>query len=122
MVVAQGGDGHYIDDPSRFPPARIEATVRAPRDGYIHALDAERIGRALVALGGGRRVQDDVVDPAVGFVILRKVGSHVRQGEPVLVIHANQRERLHEAETLVTAALRMGAEPVESEPLILDRR
>ena len=51
-------------------------------------MDAGSIGRACVALGGGRAKASDAVDFAVGFDRIRKVGSAVERGEPLLRIHA----------------------------------
>ena len=42
--------------------------------GYVAGLEAERVGRAAVALGAGRAKLDDVVDPAVGIEVLAPVG------------------------------------------------
>jgi thymidine phosphorylase len=50
-----------------------------------------------VALGAGRAKKGDPIDHAVGFLILKKVGDEVREGEPLFEIHANDEEKLKEA-------------------------
>ena len=33
-IAAQGGDLHFVDDPSRLPAAPLIAPLPAPRSGY----------------------------------------------------------------------------------------
>ena len=40
-------------------------------------------------LGAGRATKEDVIDPAVGIVLHKKVGDKVDVGEALLTIHAN---------------------------------
>ena len=50
-------------------------------------MDTEAIGWMLIDLGGGRRVAEDKVDPAVGFVFHKKLGGRVNIGDPLVTIH-----------------------------------
>jgi pyrimidine-nucleoside phosphorylase len=87
MVKAQGGDLSQIQDPSRLPQAaaQVEWTVR--KRGYLSRIDTEVVGRILIELGGGRKKASDTVDPAVGFVFQRKLGSRVSSGDPLVTVH-----------------------------------
>jgi pyrimidine-nucleoside phosphorylase len=89
LVRAQGGDLSYVDDPEKFPKAKYIDVVSSDRSGNLSRVNARKIGEASVALGAGRAMKDDPVDHAVGFIIHRKVGEHVEQGEPLLTIYAN---------------------------------
>ncbi len=122
MVEAQGGDTRVIDDPSRLPSAALIHKVVAPHDGYLQRVDARRVGRALIALGGGRRVQEDIVDHAVGILQLRKVGARVACGEPVLEVSANDDRRLQDALPLLEGAILVGPDALPAAPLILARK
>ena len=52
---------------------RPRNTSCEPADGFVTDLDAGLIGRAVVALGGGRDKEvDDEIDPAVGVMIVRR--------------------------------------------------
>ena len=55
-------------------------------------------------IGAGRRTLDDVIDPAAGLVIHRKLGDRVTKGEPLLTFHYNDDTNLEEASELVTNA------------------
>lgn len=89
IVSAQGGDARVVGDPwTVLPRSPVVREVRASRAGYVAAVDAEAVGRIVVALGGGRASKDDAIDPAVGIVILAPVGAHVTSGAPLAEIHA----------------------------------
>src|SRR5512147_932132 len=81
LVQAQGGDVSYVDDVSKFPHAKFVEVVMAPRSGSISQVQARSVGEAAVTLGAGRAKKSDAVDHAVGFVLHKKVGDKVTQGE-----------------------------------------
>jgi pyrimidine-nucleoside phosphorylase len=120
IIERQGGDPRVIDDYSRMPQAPEEHVLRAETDGFVTDLDAGLIGRAVVALGGGRDKVDDDIDPSVGVMIPATVGSAVRAGDPVLRVQYRSRTRLDAALPLLMEAMRMGASPRPREPLIID--
>ena len=51
-------------------------------------IGSRTIGRAIVAMGGGRLQVEDTIDPTVGFVISVKPGDKVLVGEPIASIYA----------------------------------
>jgi pyrimidine-nucleoside phosphorylase len=104
LVQAQGGDIRYVDDVSRFEKAKYTEVVKSPSGGYISQVHARLIGEAAVALGAGRAKKTDLVDHAVGFKILKKVGDQVEAGEPLFEIHANDEVKLAEAREAVLLA------------------
>jgi pyrimidine-nucleoside phosphorylase len=111
MVAAQGGDPAAIDDPSRLPRAREVATVSAPSDGTLAAVDAELVGRAAVLLGAGRDRAGDPVDHAAGIRLRVSAGDSVRAGDPLADLHYNSDARLVEAQALCLSAMTYGAPP-----------
>jgi len=88
IIEAQGGNPGVVDDPAVLPQAGACELFEAPRRGFVARVEPRGIGRALVALGGGRVRPDDRVDPGVGFVISAKPGDWVERGEPVATIFA----------------------------------
>jgi pyrimidine-nucleoside phosphorylase/thymidine phosphorylase len=89
IVAAQGGDPRTIDDPGLLPRATEVIPIEAPADGVVTSLDAEAVGLAAMALGAGRARVEDRIDPAVGVVLVRKVGDRVVRGEPLCLVHRN---------------------------------
>jgi pyrimidine-nucleoside phosphorylase len=119
IIENQGGDPRVIDDYSRFPTAPERRLVTATRAGYISRIDAERIGRASVALGAGRDRVEDPVDAAVGLLVLRKPGDAIAAGEPILEIHFRDTARLDAALVLAGAAIEIADVPSPSVPLLV---
>ncbi|MBL8061937.1 MAG: thymidine phosphorylase [Anaerolineales bacterium] len=120
LVKAQGGDVSYVDDISRFTPAKFIEAVKAPRTGFISQVHARIVGEASVALGAGRAKKGDPIDHAVGFLVLKKVGDSVQEGEPMCEIHANDKEKLREAHEAILSAFQISEEPVPPLPLFYE--
>ena len=68
--------------------------------------------------GAGRNRADDVIDPAVGLCVEKKVGDRVKRGDVLCQVHWNDQERLRHAVTLIEQAFEIQARPVKSRPLI----
>ncbi len=117
LVMAQGGDVAYVDDPSRLPKASLVETIKAERAGYIAAIDAREVGETAVELGAGRARKTDAIDYAVGIEILHKVGDWVEQDAPLFTIHANDPHKLKQARARLLAAYQWSREPVQPLPL-----
>ncbi|MFC2043083.1 thymidine phosphorylase [Chloroflexota bacterium] len=117
LVIAQGGDVSFIDEPARLPSAAIIETIQAPRYGYISGISAREVGRTVVLLGGGRARKDDPIDHSVGVLIHNKVGKWVEAGEPLFTIHAGDRGSMEAARIRLLDAHSWSDDPVE--PLAL---
>lgn len=120
LVMAQGGDASYVDDPGKLPKAALIKVVNAPRSGTIEQVRARDIGEASVALGAGRARKGDPIDPAVGFVIHHKVGNAIQAGEPLFTVHADDKKKLEAAVESVMAAHVIVDLPVPSLPLFYE--
>ena len=118
MLGAQGGDPAVCDDVSRLPQASLVRRVSAPEAGYLAAMDTQALGLAAQDMGAGRRVKTDVIDPAVGFVLHKRIGDAVSAGEPLLTLHARSEASFEKARAQVLAALTFSASPVLPEPLV----
>ena len=115
-IRAQGGD----PDEGVLPSAPLVRELEAPRDGFVAALEAVRVGEAALHLGAGRQTKADRVDHAVGIVCLRKRGDHVSAGEPLAEIHARTDEAATQAAQELLAAYGLADEPPPERPVVLD--
>lgn len=120
LVMAQGGDVRYIDQPQRLPRASVIETLEAPRSGYLKVIHARIIGETAVLLGAGRSKKEDAIDHAVGIVLHHKVGDFVQRGDPLCTIHANSVAWLEEARRRLLAAHIFSEEAVEPLPLFYE--
>lgn len=89
LVKAQGGDVSYIEDYNNFPKAKHIIPFKAPKEGYIEAMETEKIGIAAMVLGAGRERKEDVIDFTVGLDFEKKIGDYVKKGDVVCYLHAN---------------------------------
>ena len=120
MVITQGGDVKFIDQPDLLPKARFIETTNADMNGFVHWIDARIIGETSVDLGAGRAKKGDPVDHAVGIVVHHKVGDYVIAGEPLFTIHANSQEKLKLAKRQVLQAYKIEEEKCEPLPLFYE--
>jgi thymidine phosphorylase len=118
MIRAQGGD-----PAAPLAEAAVRHEVVAPTSGYLTRLDARAVGIAVWRLGAGRSRKEDPVSPSAGAVCLRKPGDRVEEGEPVLVLHADDPDRLGPALAALddAAAVAVGPEPPAPRPLVAAR-
>ena len=120
LVKAQSGDVSYVDDISNFERAKLVEAVKAPRSGFVSQVNARTVGEASVALGAGRAKKGDPIDHAVGFLVFKKVGDPVREGEALCEVHANDGEKLKEARESVLSAYQFSDEPTSPLPLFYE--
>ncbi len=113
MVAAQGGPGDFLARWRAYlPAAQVMRPLPCPREGVLAAVDGRALGHAVIGLGGGRRVESDTVNPAVGLSHIARIGARMQAGEPLCLIHATEetgaeaaRAALADAFTLADAAL-----------------
>mgnify|MGYP000651619762 CR=1 FL=1 len=122
MMAALGGPVGFVDNWQRFlPEATVIREVAAPQSGYVTKIDGEALGLAVVGLGGGRLVESDRVNPAVGLSDVARLGTRLEKGQPLAVIHAVRSDHADAAAAAVRTAMTLGANPPKSTELILER-
>lgn len=119
MVEAQGGDGRVADDPEGvLPKARRVVPVTAGADGYVASMENAEIGMSALLLGAGRQTKTDIIDPAVGIWMKKRLGDEVREGDVLAEFHVNDEANLDEAVQRFTAAVSISPDTPEKKPLI----
>ncbi len=119
MVELQGGDAAVVDDVNRLPQSKDTIEVKSASGGYVAAMQCEQIGTACVILGGGRERKEDLVDPAVGIILRKKVGDKVAAGEVLATIHYNAADRAERARQMISASCEISdAAPATKRPLV----
>jgi pyrimidine-nucleoside phosphorylase len=136
LVRAQGGDTTFIDHPEKFPAARHIRKLPAPKRGYVHTINAAMIARGVHLLGAGAEVTTNhgthgnhhgshghhsKVDHAVGVSEIKKVGTQVKQGEPLMMIHYNDEAKCEQALEYFKNAYRLAPKRPTPPPLIVER-
>lgn len=122
MVYALGGPKTFLEDWDRFlPEANVMEEVRAPRAGYVTAFDGEALGGAVVRMGGGRQVETDKIDPAVGLSDVVSIGQRVEAGDPLAIVHAGREDSAAQAASRVQAAITISDTAVDPGPWVVER-
>ena len=121
LIIAQGGDPHVIDTPSLFPQPQSRIDILAPRSGYVSTLRARLIGQAAILLGAGRARTDSKIDPAVGVLLHKKIGSPVQLGEPLCTALVNDPVHRDAALAMIQSAYTLSDEPAFPPDLIVER-
>ena len=108
MIAAQGGPRDLLEQPQNYLPAA--PVIRpVPGQGVIGAIDGAALGRAVVALGGGRVHASDRIDPAVGLSALLGLGDEATPDRPLALVHARTEDQAARAIRAVQAAYSFGA-------------
>lgn len=122
MVAAQGGPADFPDRwGDHLTAAPVLKQIPAGMAGRVAAIDGEALGLAVVALGGGRRVEGDRIDPAVGLAGLVPLGTEVAATDPIALIHAADEDTAEAAASAVLAAYTIGTDDAAAPGLIRAR-
>ncbi|MEG1646375.1 MAG: thymidine phosphorylase [Clostridia bacterium] len=89
LVSAQGGDVSYIENPEKLIYTNFKFDVFAEHGGYIRGIDAIKISKIVLELGGGRKTKDDKIDLAVGVELHKTVGDFVAENEKIATMYYN---------------------------------
>ena len=122
MVSELGGPIDFIDRwPDRLPAARVMIDIHAAEDGYVTAIDTEKLGEVIVHLGGGRVAADDRIDPTVGLSDIARLGELVDGQRPIARLHASSEDKARDAAAQLRAAFTLSETAVAPAPLIRER-
>lgn len=121
MVAEMGGPPDMAEDwRTHLPAAPVIVDVVTEAPGHVAEWQGEALGLTVVGLGGGRRVETDKIDPAVGLSDVASLGAKVSGGDLLARVHARTKEGAEAARQAVLAAVTIGNMP-EMRPLIRAR-
>ncbi|MFF5210758.1 thymidine phosphorylase [Streptosporangium sp. NPDC000396] len=117
MIRAQGGDPDAL-----LPQAAESMEITAPSSGVLTRLDAYGVGLAAWRLGAGRERKEDPVSFGAGIMLHAKPGDLVREGQPLMTLHADETFRFERALAALEGSYAIGeaADPGLL-PLVIDR-
>ena len=119
-ISVQGGDVRVIDDTELFEKAKIKKEIFAHKSGYITKMDAEKLGKICVNLGGGRKTKEDSIELAAGIVLCKKTGDKVEKGELIAQLYANDEAKLKGQENVFFEAIEISDEKPSEKPLVYE--
>lgn len=119
IVSLQGGDTGAVDQGLPLAPKKV--TLTASKKGFLKEIDGEKVGMALIELGGGRRKVADKIDPSVGFRFEKRLGDAVKKDEVIAQIYAKDAKTAEIARKMLDDATEISSEPSPKPKLILGR-
>ena len=118
MVKAQGGAAPWLEDPTKYPMPKHVRKLPAPKRGYVHNINAGMIARGVQILS---TTKSGKIDPYVGVTEVKKIGTQVKQGEPLLMIHNNDETNLDSAIDYLRNAYRLAPRRPNPSPVVVER-
>ncbi len=118
MVKAQGGAAPWLEDTSKYPMPKHVRKLPAPKRGYVHNINAGQIARGVQILS---MTKSGKIDPYVGVTEVKKVGTQVKQGEPLLMIHYNDETNLDAAIDYLRNAYRLAPRRPTPPTIVVER-
>ena len=115
MVSFQGGSLNNLVNTAEV------RTLQATQDGFIHSIDPESLGWAIIELGGGRKQKNQMIDHTVGCELLRQPGEAISKGEDWLRIYSPiDTERQRHANEYFLKAIKISPTRPEERPVIIE--
>ena len=118
FVEAQGGNPDVITDYGLFPQHSLKMELKAEESGYIHKIEARRIGLASQHTGAGRATKEDTIDLSAGIYVCKKTGDRVQKGQTLAMFYGNDSAKLKNALNEAAKAFVIEKEPAEKPELI----
>ena len=94
------------------PNASDRTELYTHSDRYVKSIDAMALAEVAREHGAGRFSLEDVIDPAVGFVLKTSKGNQIKKQSPWIVVHHNQ-ALTEEQRDALQASLHLSEEPVK---------
>jgi len=121
IVEEQGGDIETIKNPEEYPSAEFTLKVKSKKEGFISEMNTFNLGMAAVELGAGRRARDDVVDPAAGFILHKKLGDKISENETIATLYTNKKEMLNTTEEIFLNSISITENRQEPDSLVCNK-
>jgi thymidine phosphorylase len=113
MVRSHGGDLHAPRDVAN------QHVVQAHENGYLSRVNAERLGLAVIEMGGGRKKLGDRLDHSTGIEFLVRIGDKIETGQPIAHVFCNSKAAEYAME-LVSASIGLSETQVAPPQLVVD--
>ena len=120
MIHELGGDETLLtlDGMDSLCAVKRLVPVTAKKSGSIVGMQAELIGRAAQVLGAGRETKEDLIDPAVGLIMHKRVGDRIEAGEAFCTLYVNDEKNLQDAMDTMLEAVCIGDQPEQVAPMV----
>ncbi len=121
MVGELGGPPDFVENYSAYlPAAKIVVPVTAVGEGVLSSVVTQKVGNAIIELGGGRRVLGESLDHSVGFSEIAHIGEVVGADKPLAIVHASSEETAQIAASMLREACQISSDSPPKNDVIVD--
>lgn len=113
MVKSHGGDLDAARD------RETASDVVADQSGYVSKINTNRIGLAVIEMGGGRKKMGDPINHASGVEFLVRIGDKIEAGQPIAKLFCESAAKEY-ARELISASVSISDSPVDAQKLIVE--
>jgi pyrimidine-nucleoside phosphorylase len=89
FIAAQDGNPGVCDNVTILPQAKYQIPIHAQQTGWIHAVNSQSIGYALIEIGAGRRTLQSPLNYAAGAYLPLKIGDSTQKGETIGTVYTD---------------------------------
>ena len=113
MVKSHHGDLDAVRD------RETASDIVADQSGYVSKINTQRIGLAVIEMGGGRKKMGDPINHASGVEFSVRIGDKVEAGQAIgkLFCESSAKEYARE---LISASVSISDSPVDAQKLIVE--
>ncbi|XP_022292984.2 thymidine phosphorylase-like [Crassostrea virginica] len=86
-LCAKGADMWKI-----LPKSKFTTTIKSPKSGFVHGIQALTCADCSLNLGAGRHASTDPINHAVGLELCVSIGDKTSEGEGLVIVHHDSKE------------------------------
>lgn len=120
MVVLQGGDVKFVDDPELLEKSKYIMPVLSTEAGTVEEIDADMVGSIARYLGAGRMDEDDQILRTAGITINKKIGDTVTVGETLAYIHTDDDKKVNKTTQNLKSAFKITTKKINLNSRVLE--
>ena len=121
FIEAQNGNPKVCDDLNLLPSAKYQVPIISNEDGFIHAINSQKIGYSLIEIGAGRKTLDTKLDYGAGANLYKKVGDQIKKGETIGYLHTNLTSNTDNVISRILDSYQISKQEIIKEKIILNK-
>lgn len=120
LVKQQNGNEEIVNNYNLLPKSNEKIVVASDKEGFVYSIDCEKIGKAFVETGAGRKTKEDKIDYGAGIIMKVRIGDNVKKGDLLAEIYGKTVEHCNLAKDIVDNAIKICSEKPKDINLVLD--
>ncbi len=106
---------------SKLPYPKLSEVVLAPKKGFLHSFDVEKIGLATIKIRAGRKVKEDLIEGTAGIEFHCKIGDLLAKGDTIYTIHGDNKDLFRHAIPDLLESFTLSRGKPKKDKLVLNR-